>query len=89
MSRPAKKGALDAEEISKLRTSFHAYGRMLVKAIGSATRTSAAMEGQCVRSYQFDVCLLTEQEKLHRGKGVAVDILSAGSSFGEKRHPST
>jgi hypothetical protein len=46
MSRPAKKGALDAEETSKLRTNFQAYGKMLVKAIGSATRTSAAVGSQ-------------------------------------------
>jgi len=42
MSSPAKKGAFDAEETSKFKTSFHAYGSMLVKAIGSATRTSAS-----------------------------------------------
>jgi hypothetical protein len=41
MSRPAKNGALDSEETWKFRTSFQAYGSILVKAIGSATRTSA------------------------------------------------
>ena len=46
MSRPAKNGALDSEETSKFRTSFHAYGSMLVNAIGSATRTSAAVNRQ-------------------------------------------
>lgn len=45
MSRPAKNGAFDAEETSKLRTSFQAYGSMLVRAIGSATLTSAAIRG--------------------------------------------
>lgn len=43
MSRPAKNGALDSEETSKSKTSFHAYGSMLVNAIGSATRTSAEL----------------------------------------------
>jgi hypothetical protein len=38
---PAQKGALDSEETWKFDTSFHAYGKMDVRAIGSATRTSA------------------------------------------------
>lgn len=48
MSKPAKNGALDPEETLKLKTSFQAYGSMLVKAIGSATRTSAALNCKCV-----------------------------------------
>lgn len=86
MSRPAKNGALDAEDTSKLRTSFHAYGSRLVKAIGSATRTSAAMRGQCKWRFQCSAGLHTKQEQLSGGKGVFIDIPRTVSSFGKKRH---
>lgn len=46
ISRPAKNGALDSEDTSKFSTSFHAYGSILVRAIGSATRTSAAVDSK-------------------------------------------
>jgi hypothetical protein len=41
ISRPAKKGAFASEPTWKLVTSFQAYGSIEVRAIGSATRTSA------------------------------------------------
>lgn len=41
MSRPAKKGAFVSVQMWKLETSFQAYGRIEVRAIGSATRTRA------------------------------------------------
>jgi hypothetical protein len=47
MSRPAKKGAFASEPTWKLTTSFHAYGSIEVRAIGSATRTSAGVCCQC------------------------------------------
>ncbi|KAH8644356.1 hypothetical protein IG631_01820 [Alternaria alternata] len=47
MSRPAKNGAFASEPTWKLVTSFHAYGSIEVRAIGSATRTSAGMYCQC------------------------------------------
>jgi hypothetical protein len=44
IKQPAKKGAFASEETSKFNTSFQAYGNIEVKAIGSATRTSALLE---------------------------------------------
>jgi hypothetical protein len=46
MRRPAKNGAFVSEPTWKLETSFHAYGSIDVRAIGSATRTSAALSCQ-------------------------------------------
>jgi hypothetical protein len=89
MSSPAKKGALDTEETSKFKTSFHAYGSMLVKAIGSATRTNAGRSVSPWDRREMTYVFHTEQEKLSRRKGIVVCGSSAGSSFGEKRHPST
>lgn len=89
MSSPAKKGAFDAEETSKFKTSFHAYGSMLVKAIGSATRTSAGRFISPWDRYEVTYVFHTEQEKLSRRKGIVVYGSIVGSSFGEKRHPLT
>ena len=89
MSSPAKKGAFEAEETSKFKTSFHAYGSMLVKAIGSATRTSAGRFVSPWDRHEVTYVFHTEQEKLSRRKGIVVCGSSAGSSFGEKRHSST
>jgi hypothetical protein len=47
ISRPAKKGAFVSDPTWKLETSFHAYGSIEVRAIGSATLTSAGMSCQC------------------------------------------
>jgi hypothetical protein len=46
IKHPAKKGAFASVETSKFNTSFQAYGNIDVKAIGSATRTSALWECQ-------------------------------------------
>lgn len=89
MSSPAKKGAFDAEETSKFKTSFHAYGSMLVKAIGSATRTSAERSVSPWNRHEVTYVFHTEQKKLGRRKGIVVCGSSVGSSFGEKRHPLT
>ena len=89
MSSPAKKGAFDAEETSKFKTSFHAYGSMLVKAIGSATRTSAGRSVSPWNRHEVTYVFHTEQKKLGRRKGIVVCGSSVGSSFGEKRHPLT
>ena len=89
MSSPAKNGALDTEETSKFKTSFHAYGSMLVNAIGSATRTSAGRSVSPRDRHEVTYVFHTEQKKLSRRKGIVVCGSSAGSSFGEKIHPST
>jgi len=47
MSKPAKKGAFVSVPTWKLDTSFQAYGSIEVRAIGSATRTSAVSPCQC------------------------------------------
>lgn len=86
MSSPAKKGAFASEETSKFKTSFHAYGSMLVRAIGSATRTSARRFVSSCDRRSVTCAFLTEQEQLGSRKCIVMCGWSAASSFGEKRH---